>query len=72
VDVKALVVEDKWLSTIPASIHGEVQNIMGTLVGKVAVAEKRYFSTLPTIQGKVERLSKQVAEHLEEMGLRLQ
>lgn len=67
-DVKSLVVEDKWLATISAAIHGEMDRISQTLTQRVKELTERYQTPLPMLTGEVADLSAKVAEHLKKMG----
>lgn len=67
-DIKALVVEDKWLAAIAAAIHGEMDRISQTLTQRVRELAERYESPLPLLTDKVADLSAKVAVHLEKMG----
>lgn len=67
-DIKTLVVEDKWLATIDADIHGEMDRISQTLTQRVKELAERYETPLPTLTGEVADLSAKVAAHLTKMG----
>lgn len=68
VDVKDLVVADKWLNTVAGRITGEVQQVAQTLSNRVRVLAERYASPLPELEKSVEDLSARVALHLKAMG----
>lgn len=67
-DIKALVVEDKWLTAIDADIHSEMDRISQTLTQRVKELAERYETPLPALAGKVADLSAKVAAHLKKMG----
>jgi type I restriction enzyme M protein len=67
-DIKALVVDDKWLAAIDADIHSEMDRISQTLTQRVKELAERYETSLPTLTGKVADLSAKVALHLKKMG----
>jgi type I restriction enzyme M protein len=67
-DIKSLVVEDKWLTTIEASIQGELDRVSQTLSGRVRELAERYAAPLPELVSEVEALSKRVEGHLKKMG----
>jgi len=67
-EIKTLVVEDKWLTTISAAIHGEMDRISQALTQRVKELIERYESPLPQIVSEVEILSTRVEEHLRKMG----
>ena len=67
-EIKALVVDDKWLAAIAAAIHGEMDRISQTLTRRVKELAERYESPLPKLTEKVADLSEKVAAHLQKMG----
>ncbi len=69
VDVKNLVVDDKWLATLSTDVQGELERISRTLTMRVKELAQRYASPLPQIMQEVEVLSNKVNEHLRKMGV---
>lgn len=67
-DIKTLAVEDKWMATISAAIHGEMDRISQTLTQRVKELAERYETPLPKLVDKVADLSEKVAAHLKKMG----
>ncbi|MDM5176269.1 type I restriction-modification system subunit M [Massilia sp. DJPM01] len=67
-DIKTLAVEDKWMATICAAIHGEMDRISQTLTKRVKELAERYETPLPKLVDKVADLSDKVAAHLKKMG----
>jgi type I restriction enzyme M protein len=67
-EIKALVVEDKWLTTLSASVQGELDRVSQALTGRVRELAERYAVPLPTLTEEVERLSARVEGHLKKMG----
>ena len=67
-DVKALVVDDKWLHTLEQSINGELDRVSQGLTKRVKELAERYECTLPNLTHQVADLEKKVAHHLERMG----
>ncbi|WP_229459099.1 hypothetical protein [Massilia cavernae] len=67
-DIKTLTVEDKWMATISAAIHGEMDCISQSLTQRVKELAERYGTPLPILTGKVADLSAKVAAHLQKMG----
>ncbi len=67
-DIKALVVEDKWLATLGASVQSELDRVSQALTGRVRELAERYGTPLPQVLSQVEELEKRVAGHLEKMG----
>ena len=67
-EIKALVVDDKWLATIAAAVQGELDRVSQTLTGRIRQLAERYASTLPELTDEVAALGARVDEHLKEMG----
>ncbi len=70
-EVKTLVVDDKWLTGIAATIHGEVDRISQTLTRCVKTLAERYATPLPQGVNQVHELERKITHHLEEMGFTL-
>ena len=68
-EIKALVVEDKWISSIESAIESEVQRLTKGLAGRVQELEYRYAQPLPELEVEVEMLSDKVGTHLKKMRL---
>ena len=68
-DIKALVVEDKWLATIQSEVAGEVQRLTQKLTDRVQELEERYAQPLPVLAEEVEGYSARVEEHLKNIGV---
>ena len=67
-DIKTLVVDDKWLAALDASIHGEMDRISQTLTRRVKELAERYETLLPQMASRVAKLEAKVNRHLERMG----
>ena len=67
-EIKTLVVEDKWLATISAAIHGEMDRISQALTQRVKELAERYETPLPQASKQVAELEQAVNAHLERMG----
>lgn len=67
-DVKTLVVDDKWLATIAAAAHGELDRVSQTLTGRIRELSDRYANPLPKLVDDLAALSSRVDEHLKKMG----
>ena len=70
-EVKALVVDDKWLATLDSAIHGEIDRIEQSLTGRVKELAERYQAPLPEMTERVAELEDKVAAHLQRMGFAL-
>jgi len=67
-EVKTLVVEDKWMTTIAAEIQGEMDRISGSLAARVKELAERYDAPVTTLASRVGTLEAKVNEHLRKMG----
>ena len=67
-EVKALIIEDKWLAQVRADVGGEVDRVSQRLAGRVKVLAERYATPLPNLAENLDALSAKVAAHLQRMG----
>jgi len=67
-EIRALVVEDKWLAALDAAIHDEIDRVSQQLTQRVKELAERYEIPLPQIVGQVIELEARVNCHLERMG----
>ncbi|SFF95618.1 type I restriction enzyme M protein [Salegentibacter agarivorans] len=67
-EIKELVVNDKWLSTIKNALSGEIDQISQRLTNRIKELADRYDTPLPAINTEVEGLETSVNAHLEKMG----
>ncbi len=67
-EIKRLVVDDKWLTAIAASVQGELERVSQTLTGRIRQLAERYATPLPQLVDEVAELSARVEEHLKCMG----
>jgi len=67
-EVKTLVVDDKWLTTLETAIHGEMDRISQALTQRVKELADRYETPLPQMTNRVAGLEEKVNAHLEHMG----
>lgn len=70
-EIKSLVVEDKWLASIRATIETEVQRLTQRLAARIQEIENRYARSLPELERDVDASSARVGLHLARMGLEL-
>ena len=68
-EIKTLVVEDKWFTSIRATIEDEVQRLTQRLAGRLRELEERYAQPLPKLDSEVEAMSAKVEDHLRVMGM---
>jgi type I restriction enzyme M protein len=66
--VKALLVQDKWLAQVRADVGAEVDRVSQALAGRVKVLAERYATPLPKLAEDLKALSAKVAAHLKQMG----
>jgi type I restriction enzyme M protein len=67
-EIKALVVDDKWLRALAASVQGELDRVSQALTGRVKQLAERYATPLPVLVQEVETLGFKVDLHLKKMG----
>lgn len=67
-EIKALVVDDKWLAQLTADLHGELDRVGQTLTARIRELAERYAAPLPQLVDEVAVLSARVAEQLKFMG----
>ena len=67
-EIKTLVVVDKWLATLDAAIHGEMDRISQLLTQRVKELADRYETPMPQMVNHVAELEREVDRHLERMG----
>ena len=67
-EIKSLVVDDKWLSLLQASIDNELEVISQRLTGRVRQVASRYETPLPRLGEKVAEYAELVDGHLVSMG----
>lgn len=70
-DIKTLVVEDKWLSSLDLAIKGEMDHISQTLTQRIKELAERYETPMPELTSRVVKLEEKVNRHLEKMGFKL-
>jgi type I restriction enzyme M protein len=67
-EIQTLVVDDKWLAALDATIHGEMDSISHALTGRVKELADRYETPMPRMVSRVSELGSKVNRHLERMG----
>jgi len=67
-EIKALVVEDKWLAALGSSVQGELDRVSQALTGRIKQLAERYASPMPKLATEVDALTARVDEHLKKMG----
>ena len=69
-DVQALVVDDKWGSTINGRIGAEVTSLGHALISRLRLLVDRYEWTVGELDSLIDERGRRVAEHLAEMGVK--
>jgi type I restriction enzyme M protein len=67
-EVRELVVNGNWLSSLEQAVASEVERVSQQLTGRLKELGERYGEALPQISERVEELEARVAGHLERMG----
>jgi len=70
-DIKTLVVDDKWLTTLAADVQTELDRVSQALTGRIKQLAERYAEPLPQLAADVAALSARVEAHLKQMGFQL-
>jgi type I restriction enzyme M protein len=68
VEIKVLVVDDKWMATLDAAIHGELDRVSQALTQRVRTLAERYEIPMAKLAERVANLETKVNKHLEKMG----
>ncbi len=68
-EIKALVVDDKWLASIEAAVQDELSRLSQSLTGRVRQLAERYAKPLPKLSAAVEVLAARLENHLRTMGV---
>ena len=66
--VKALVVEDKWLNNVSKSVRQEMERVSAILNQRIRLLSHRYQNTLSAFDSESARFEALVFNHLNEMG----
>jgi type I restriction enzyme M protein len=67
-ELQTLVVEDKWLAALAASVQGELDRVSQALTGRIRQLADRYATPLPQLETEVAALASRVNVHLQKMG----
>ncbi|MDD4149580.1 MAG: type I restriction-modification system subunit M, partial [Bacteroidales bacterium] len=68
IEIKQLVVDDKWMYTIEAAIKGEIDHISQSLTNRIKELAERYETPLPRIEAELVEAESKVNAHLVKMG----
>ena len=67
-EIKTIVVERKWMTSIEKAVHTETDRISQRLAGRIKELAQRYESTLSELNAEIAVLGKKVNKHLQKMG----
>jgi type I restriction enzyme M protein len=67
-EIKALVVDDKWIGALAAAVQGELGRVSQTLTGRIRQLAERYATPLPQLTDELAALAARVDGHLKKMG----
>lgn len=68
-EVREIVVEDKWLTSIKSDIQTEIDGISQRLTTRIKELGERYDNKLGSLVTETEAFETKVVEHLQKMGL---
>ncbi|MGI5881086.1 MAG: N-6 DNA methylase [Syntrophomonadaceae bacterium] len=69
-DIKILVVEKKWISSVNIKSNVEIRNVTNDISSQVKVLNNRYLKTLPMLNDRLSALSVTVDSYLSSMGVK--
>ncbi len=67
-ETQSLVIDDKWMATLAATVQGELDRVSQTLTGRIRELAERYAAPLPRLTDEVAALAAKVDAHLAKMG----
>jgi type I restriction enzyme M protein len=67
-EIQVLVVHDKWLATLAASVQGELDRVSQALAGRIKELAERYATPMPQLADEVNALAARLEDHLKKMG----
>jgi type I restriction enzyme M protein len=67
-EIKALVVDNKWLAALETTLHGEMDRVSQQLTRRVRELAERYETPLPQMVSRMADQEAKVNRHLERMG----
>lgn len=67
-EVKTLVVDDKWMTTIEKNIKTEMERVSQALTQRIKQLAERYEMPLPKLNDEILELESKVSAHLSKMG----
>jgi type I restriction enzyme M protein len=70
-DIKALLIEDKWLGTLAVDVQTELDRVSQALTSRIRQLAERYATPMPQLTAEVDALAVRVNLHLAKMGYAL-
>jgi type I restriction enzyme M protein len=70
IEIKSIVIEDKWLPAIEVTVKNEMNRISQQLTGRIKELVDRYEMPFPVIEKQVRELEEKVNAHLSKMGFK--
>lgn len=67
-EIKALVIDDKWMAHLSDAVRGEMDGVSQTLAARIRELAERYDAPLTDIAKEVNKLTARVDKHLQKMG----
>jgi type I restriction enzyme M protein len=67
-EIKALVVDGKWMAQLSAAVQGELDRVSHSLTSRIRLLAERYATPMPTLTEEVGMRAARVDEHLKKMG----
>lgn len=67
-ELKTLVIDDKWLTTLQADVQTELDRVSQALTGRIRQLAERYATPLPALNAEVGAMADKVNAHLAKMG----
>jgi len=67
-EIRTIVVDDKWLTTLAVAVQGELDRVSQTLTRRILELADRYATPLPQLSAETAALAARVGEHMERMG----
>jgi type I restriction enzyme M protein len=68
IEIKTLVVENKWMATLEHSVNNEMQRISQRLTQRIKELAERYETPMPTLLNEVSQWEGKINAHLAKMG----
>lgn len=68
-EVRELVIDDKWITSIKSLIQTEIDSISQRLTNRIKELGERYDTKLGELSSQTHSLESKVSEHLQKMGL---